>query len=616
MRWSLLLALALLLVSPVAADDYDDEDYAPPKDESKASIETGYQGSDVEDSAVRAAEYVDTEPNAAFGLHWSTSPFDDSGFKLDFERWNASEVGGEVTMDLERMVRFKASADYLVHRLDHDSISNLQGVSDIKVVRATDLDQDAEYQIRHKLYEIEADFHPPRMDWFSIHAGFRQQMREGRKQSLHTGHCTSCHTVSQSRIIDQETTDGVVGLQFKSSLFQLAYEVLSRTFGEKGGQPVAPFETPYRPAPPPWSGNQEDLPLPFNDRLYFPIPGTAPDSATAAYDQVPDIKRTAHVLKLKTGDNDRNTVNFTLLKSNTENRYTNLEYDFEGFRGLYTLRLRDNLRINFSAQRDKIENDPVEVNPAALWGSGPFARNYGGEILTFEQWRQAVDDPLLNFTDFMRNSSMNRTDDRIGIDTFWRPMRHGTFRAKYTYRKIDRDNVVLIDGTGETTSHALKLGWNQRFGKRLRWNNSLLFKTIDNPYASVGGALREFAGYSEPGIVLGQVPTNPSPTSPLSLQYYQLHALRVANISNVPTQYIKLRTSANWSPKGTWALSGNLRYKDAENDELNYSTWDQNTLGVGVNFWVAVKPELHFTIGADHFQEETEAFTTIPLMDG
>jgi hypothetical protein len=31
---------------------------------------------------------------------------------------------------------------------------------------------------------------------------------------------------------------------------------------------------------------------------------------------------------------------------------------------------------------------------------------------------------------------------------------------------------------------------------------------------------------------------------------------------------------------------------------------------------VAANPEVHFTIGADHFEEETEAFTTIPLMDG
>ena len=82
---------------------------------------------------LRAAEYVETEPNVVWGLHWMTSPYDETAFTLDFERWNASEFGGEVTMDLDRMVRFKASADYMVHRLDHDPISNLQAVSDIKV---------------------------------------------------------------------------------------------------------------------------------------------------------------------------------------------------------------------------------------------------------------------------------------------------------------------------------------------------------------------------------------------------------------------------------------------------------------------------------------------------
>jgi hypothetical protein len=613
MRRSLLAALALMLVIPAAA--YDDDEYTPPADESEATLEAGYRGSEAEDSLHRAAEYLAFEANPYFGIHWTTSPFDDAIFELDLERWDASEFGGRMAIDLERTIRLTATADALVHRLDHDPLSNLQAVSDIKVVRSTDLEQGAEYQIRHKLYEIEADFQPPQTKWFSFKAGYREQLREGRKQSLHSSHCTSCHTVSQGRVVDQATRDGVFGVQFKTGLIQLVYEVLSRTFGERGGQPEGPYETPYRPATPGSAPDPNVLITPFNDRLLFPIPGTDPDTATAPYDRVPEVRRTAHLLKFKTATGDAGSLNLTLLKSDTENLYTNLEYGFEGFRGLYTWRPAEKLRINFIAQRDKIENDPVYVNLPELWGSGPFVTTYTGFLdpLTFEQWRQAVDDPLLNFTDFVRNSSLDRTEDRLGVDAFWRPMRYGTFRARYSYRNTDRDNVILIDGTGETTSHELKLGWNQRIAKRLRWNNSLVFKNIDNPYASVGGVLRAFDGFREPGVVNGNAP---SPKSPLSYQYYQLQALRVANVTNVPSQYLRIRSNANWSPKGTWALSGNVRYRDAENDELNYSTWEQNSLGVGANFWVAANPEVHFTVAVDHFAEETEAFTTIPLMDG
>ena len=607
LKWSLLVPLALLLVLPVAA--YDDDEYKAPDDEAEATIETGYHGSSVDDADHRAGEYISHEAGPYFGLNWQTSPYDGTYFELDLERWSADDFGGRLEIDLERMVKLTASADSLLHRLDHDPLANLNAVSDIKVVRSTDLEMGAEYQIRHMQNEINAEFQPPQLKWFSFHAGYREQMREGRKQSLHTGHCTACHTVSQGREVDQETDEGTFGVQFKSGIIQLAYEVLSRTFTEKGEMPFAPYETPYRPATPSTAPDPWVLILPFNDRLYYPVPGMDPDSATLAYDRVPDVKRTAHMLKLKAGAEHGGPLSITLLQSKTENRFTNLDYTFEGFRGRYTWRPKDNLRINFTAQRDKIENDPVYVNLPDLWGGGPYPTSYG----TFEAWRQAVDDPLLNFTDFTRYSSMNRTENRFGIDTFWRPMRHGTFRAGYKYRKIDRDHVVLIDGTGESTSHTLKLGWNQRLAKRLRWTNSLVYKTTDNPYASVGGALRAFDGFREPGVVNGNAP---SPKSPLSYQYYQLQALRVANVTNVPSQYIKLRSNANWSPKGTWALSGNFRYKDAENDELNYSTWDQNSMGVGVNFWVAPNPEVHFTVGADHYTEETEALATIPLMDG
>ena len=76
------------------------------------------------------------------------------------------------------------------------------------------------------------------------------------------------------------------------------------------------------------------------------------------------------------------------------------------------------------------------------------------------------------------------------------------------------------------------------------------------------------------------------------------------------------RSNVNWSPKGTWSLSGNARFSSSENDELDYSTWEQDSLGIGANFWMAASPEFFFTLGVDHAVQETDAFTAIPLMDG
>ena len=69
-----------------------------------------------------------------------------------------------------------------------------------------------------------------------------------------------------------------------------------------------------------------------------------------------------------------------------------------------------------------------------------------------------------------------------------------------------RDNVVLLDGTGKTETHRIKVTWNHRINKRLRWNNNLTWKNRDNPYVAENGWLRAFGGYRDEanGIVNGR----------------------------------------------------------------------------------------------------------------
>jgi hypothetical protein len=235
--------------------------------------------------------------------------------------------------------------------------------------------------------------------------------------------------------------------------------------------------------------------------------------------------------------------------------------------------------------------------------------------VTYEEWvnnvllpaRPGASEPV-SFSDFDRLSPMDREETRLGADVSWRANRRNSLRLGYKYRSIDRDHIVLNDGTGETTSHTLKASWNYRAARRLRWINTLRYSTIDNPYVNVDGGLR---AYSEepPGIA-------PSPKSPLSLQYFELQALRVANLSSVPTDELRFRSQATWSPKGKWALSGNVRYRDAENDELDWTRWEHNTTGFGANLWFAAGPEFQFTLGVDSQTQETDAAAIVPVMDG
>ena len=90
----------------------------------------------------------------------------------------------------------------------------------------------------------------------------------------------------------------------------------------------------------------------------------------------------------------------------------------------------------------------------------------------------------------------------------------------------------------------------------------------------------------------------------------------MANLTNFASQALKFRSQLTWAPSGKWTLSGNVRYRDAENDELDWTKWDQNLTALGVNFWFAANHKFHFTVGADTQTQETDTAFVVPVMDG
>lgn len=623
LRWMLVVTLAIALVPAVTAKE--DEEYKPPEDREQTTVTTGAQGSSVEGAENRVSEYEVTEPTPILGLGWATSPYDAVGFSFNFERWNSDQYFGSASLDLNRTVRVNATLDSLLHRLDHDPLNNLDAVSELKVVRSTDLEPGRDYQIRRRIYDVNADFHPKGLGWFSYRVGYRNEQREGTRQVLNTSHCTSCHVVAQGREIDRATTDVTFGAHVSKGGVDVDYELLSRQFQEDGATPTAPYEEAFRPATPGSFPDQTVLVAPFNDRLWF-------QNGDLPIDMVPEIKRVAHKLKARGEIGKKSAANFTLVRSTTENRYTGLQYDFTGARGRYTWKPQDDLRVNFSARHDSLKNDTTLVNVADLFGvsgapisdrgpgyTGITFQQYVGNVITGRRPAEYLSqyDLSTDFTEFTRLSSMNRDDDRLGVDVYWKPSRKNSVRAGYQYRVVDREHIVLADGTGETKSHTLKLSWTHRAAKRLRWHNNLRYKTTDNPYVNVDGAMREYVAFIDPvsGGLVGQ-PSPASPKNPVSYQYFELQQFRVANVSNVPTDEMKFRSQATWSPKPNISLSGNVRHRDAENDELDWTSWEHSSTGVGVNLWIAPSPEFQLTLGGDRVQQETEATVIVPIMDG
>jgi hypothetical protein len=600
--WILLAVLVSLAVLPARGGD--GEEIEPPEDKQTVEILTGGQGSDVDGSLTRVAEYSIVDDTALAGLKWETSPYDDTTFGFSLFRVTSDEFKGTAELDLNRQMRIKGTLDGFIHRLVHDPVTNLQAVSDVKVVRSTDLDPGTDYQINTRLFDVRAEFQPPSTPGFSFRGGYSNLERHGTKQVLSTSHCTGCHTSAQGRDVDESTADAEIGVHLTTGKIDLDYKVYGTDYTNRSRPAVADYESAIHP------GNQNDAL--FDDRVWF-------QDGLYSVNNIPNVSRLGHQLKLRAGFGKASAVNFTAVQSETQNQRTNLEYEFGAVRGRYSTRLGKRWRFNVFGQHQQLENDSYFVDLVALNGltTAPVAGPPGYAGISFQDWRQSPtggNDPDAVFNSFTRNSAMNRTQDRVGVDATWRAMRRASMRVGYKYQRVDRDNVVLAGGDGVTSSHTLKLGWNQRWRNRVRWNNSLRYTATDNPYVSVDGGLRLFSGDVVGGIVDGQAP---SPKSPASLQYYQLHELRVANLSSMPTADFSLRSTLNWGPKrASWSIGANVRYRDAENDELQYTQWQRDDVGVGANFWIAAAPKVRVMVGVDSSRQETNSEVIVPVMDG
>jgi hypothetical protein len=653
-RWPLLLAaIALLAGMPLLAGD--GEDTEPPEHKSTVEFKTGYRGSSTDDELLRVAEYETVHPDPISALLWRSSPYDSKTVGLELFRMNSYDMSGGLELDLDRMVRLDATLDGFIHRLDNDPVANLKATSDIKTVRSSDLDFGVDHQIRVRLYDGEATIRHPAMNGLSFRTGFRVLERDGTRQSLSTSHCTSCHVVAQGRQVDQSTRDVSLGAHFAGGRVDLDYEISGRRFEENGLGAIAPYETALRPAPPGWKPAEDgsrgdpcvgadpllwepgcvpvDTVRPFNDRLWY-------ENTSLEVDIIPEVEKLSHKFKARAGVGDDSSFKLTLVQSTTENRNTNLEYDFKAYRASYYTMLDRNLRLNVYAHHEELENDRVFVDLPAIFGPAPVSGYPGYPAppgVTFQNWRRddTDDEPVglaalnaaIEFEQYFRESRLDRTEDRLGFDLVWRPVRRGSMRFGYKYRNVDRDNDVVKVGfdangeltsflvDGETTSNTFRVAWNQRVRRRARLHAELKYTTTDNPYANVNGGLRRFAGYrASDGEVIGQAST---PKNTDSLQYYELHAFRVADLGLHPSDDLTARASARWSPKqARWSVGGTARYRMAENDELDYTDWERTAGGVGANVMVAGGSKFLFNVGVDHAFQETDAEAIVPLMDG
>lgn len=560
---------------PVFADEEEEQ-----KNKPKVTVTLGARAVSTDDSKVRAGEYRSLESgvNTGFTIEQAT---ENAAWSAAMRWFDTDEFDGSFFGDFGRVIRFEGSFTRFLHRLEHDPLTNLFAVKSPKVVSATDHDPGRQYGIVTTDLRSRMTFQHPEVPNLVFTADYRQQHREGTKQVRVAEHCTACHIHGSSTRVNQLMQEVVLGGHLTAGRFGLSAEFQGRTFEERGPTPMHTYSDVFHPT--------TGLPI-FNDRAsYDNTDGPLP------YQKVAGNSRWSARLDASFDGEDAGTFNAGMVYTSVENDDTGNSLTYTGVRGSWNRVLTDGLSLSLRSTAYAIDNDDVFVDVVerpAVAGTYPgltYAERWGAE------------------TDFTRYSVSNRDVLQFDADIAWRMLRGSLVKLEYLYRKTDRDYFAVTEG-GETTTtlNRIKASLTTRFSKETRLNTSLRYEDTESPFSGVNVA----------GSTSFNPPAVASPLAPGSVQYFELYAARIVDLTNQPTSLLeaKANLSHRFSPK--FSVNGGITYQTQENDSLDYSTWGKDRLSATLSSWFAIGPDFHGTISWSYRDEETDTMFVLPIFDG
>ena len=576
---------------PVWAEGDEDAEF-------DVKIGVGYHVTDYNDYPGKIGEYEVLD-------HDSTGPdFHFSGtaqkkdLYLDFSGRHLEDNDHEYNFsgDYRRIIKQDFSYDIFQHWLDHDGLENLSayGVASAAhvVTSHEDLDAGKDYIINRSEEKSDTVLNLPFLPGTQLNFNYRRQIREGHRQSLAISHCAACHVTSQARKVDEETEDFKVGFTKKHSWLTVSYNYFHREFDERGDTPVNAYDDPTHP-----NGTSGDV---FDDRVQY-------GDETLQYDLVPSTEKDSHIVKARANLPANTTLFTSYVSSNVENNDNELETDTDTITARITNNYIPGLNLSGKFRYLTIDNDDVNVEinePLATAGPNngnpwydPGAPGYGAG------WYNSFD------PDFTRESAMSRDVTTLGLDARYQLLRRTSIRLGYEWEKIDRDAYAVDEGgETETETDTVRVALNTRPHRKLKAKIGYKWQDIDDPFNNVNGAYENvvFAGSTAP---------SPNPWVD-SVQYWERHAARTADPSNQPTRVDEITANLTWSIMVNLSLTADYRYTQKENDDTEYTDWEQESHTPSLSLWYAPMPRLSFNFSGIYDLTETEAFSCIPVFDG
>lgn len=569
-----------------------------------------------QDSQNRAGEFEAGASSAAL-FAWWTQPLNPQGkMNLDLKYLADNDQQHALVLKPSHSWTFNASFLRLRHSQPHDPLTNLETYdTQVKVVRHTDWDagKTNNYSLGYEENHLGATFRPEaNRAWFFSLSGHRQ-VRQGTVQHLSASHCANCHIAGQSRRVDQAARDLVAAVGYERPHWGIVYKMIGRDFEERAARTLRTFDDARHPG---------TLLYVFGNRVTFDDgAGPVPVGLVTGH------QRNVHILR-GYWNGARDSLQAYLGYSRVEaDRNIDPYADFggamnPGLEAKYTTGLvrwqhffPGGVTFGARGKYERLTSDDIFIDqPSTLSTAGPTAGYTYEQIYGSANVKGWGDRGFV--TDWTRKSPADRKVWTLGGDLIYPLGGAGKHRLKVslTAKNTDRDNLEVTDeGDTETTEYRLRGLLTGRPSPKLHYTVDGEVFMAENQVSNVdGGCLME--GTDE------RAATGSTPLAPYGpwtmLQYFELHQLRFANLSNQPTDGLALRGKVTLVPSAntTWVVQAKLARQT--NDETQVSEWARDVMGLGASLWWTPNSRLYATGSLDWLKDDQETHICIPLWDG
>ncbi len=387
------------------------------------------------------------------------------------------------------------------------------------------------------------------MTGLKLFASHRQDTRDGYHQSLTTSHCSNCHVTGKTKALSESTRDVLAGASLRLSRLTLDATFGNRRFRDDAAASTLVYDKAVHPQ------SAQDVFL--NRVIYDSRDGVLP------YDTVPSYTKNTQTVKARVDLPADAVLTGHYTHSNTTNTDGDFGMDFSGGLGEVVVPLKKWVTMRASVRRYSIDADDVFVSlnePVAP--AGPSAG------LTYYQAYPAVG-PI----DFLRESTLSRTPTEAELEFDFRPKKGTALRAEYGFEEVSR-KASEVEKT--VTNRLLGTGRSQ-FGKTLNVRFKLDQEWIRDPFANMYAAVPTRT----------QLFTSPGNVPFTGQQYFEMYDSRSVHLSGLPSSDFKGEVALTWTPAERTAISAHYRTRQATNDSLNTSEWQQSMHMPGAEVWFA-----------------------------